>query len=241
MFAREKVFGKDNFGDTNMSKSSDPPTGVAAASGVQWYLKECTLSDGGNQCAAHAMEGSDLVFTETIGGSGGNLVDLGSVKLNTDFTSASVDYKCTYKTEITVSSADFTVQDVTILGTETGTGTLDQGFSLTVGDGTPTTLGGLVDVKATWEVTLSGFSFHFAECNVKHGNTHKVPVIKDGCHSKPLGATAPTSSGNEVTYKYKTFTVENETTKVQTMECSITICSGSAICTRGSSQDCPAT
>merc|ERR1711970_1212298 len=108
MFAREKVFGKDNFGDTKMSKSSDPPTGVSAASGVQWYLKECTLSDGGNQCANHAMDGSDLVFTETIGGSGGNRGDLGSVNINTDFTSASVDYKCTYETDITVTSAEFT-------------------------------------------------------------------------------------------------------------------------------------
>ena len=117
------------------------------------------------------------MFTETIGGAGGNLVDLGSVNINTDYSSASVEYKCTYETDITVTSAEFTVQDVTILGTETGTGTLDAGFSLAVGDGTATILGGLVDVKAEWEVTLSGFSFHFAECNVKHG-THKVPVIK---------------------------------------------------------------
>ena len=58
MFAREKVFGKDNFGDTEMTTSSEP-TGVEPATGVQWYLKECALSDGDGQCGKHEMVGSE--------------------------------------------------------------------------------------------------------------------------------------------------------------------------------------
>ena len=147
---------------------------------------------------------------------------------------ASVDFRCTYDTTIDVTSAEFDVEDVSISGTTSGTGKLDTGFELTVGDGSAIILGQAVTVKAEWSVKLSDVSPHFEECKVHHGDKD-VTVVKQGCIAGAVGLTDLTPTSDTVSYEMKTFTIDGVTGKNQRMECQIKLC---ATTSDGSPKNC---
>jgi len=68
-----------------------------------------------------------------------------------------------------VSTTDFAVEPITIIGEKTNIGSLAGGFTLTVGP-TPIILGDIATVTATWSVQISAVSFHFETCTVTHGS-----------------------------------------------------------------------
>jgi len=98
------------------------------------------------------------------------------ITLSTSPHGVGVTYKCHYLTRISVTAADFTVTPVSIIGTESNTGTLDTGFHLSVTP-TPIILGDIITVTATWDVTIAAISYHFDKCTVSHA-TKGIDIIK---------------------------------------------------------------
>ena len=91
-----------------------------------------------------------------------------------------ITFECGYPMGITLESDPYTVTDVDISGTQSGTGSLDGGFELTVGGGEEhkVMLGGVLEVTATWSITtLTDVSFYFDRCGVVHGSQN-VNVIQ---------------------------------------------------------------
>ena len=89
--------------------------------------------------------------------------------LNTSPFGVGVTYKCWYLTTVSVSTADYNVEPITIIGEKTNTGSLADGFTLTVGP-TPIVLGNIATVTAAWSVQISVVTFHFETCAVIHGS-----------------------------------------------------------------------
>jgi len=94
----------------------------------------------------------------------------GDVTLNTSPFGVGVIFKCWYLTTVSVDTTDYAVEPATIIGEATNTGSLADGFTLTVGP-TPIILGKIATVTATWSVQISVLSFHFETCAVTHGAT----------------------------------------------------------------------
>ena len=105
-------------------------------------------------------------------GTGANL----AAQINTGPNGVTVDYECWYLTTVSVDSADFNVEPITIIGEKSNTGNLADGFAITVGP-SPIILGEVVDVTTTWNVAISVVSFHYESCTVVQG-TISVNIIK---------------------------------------------------------------
>jgi len=73
--------------------------------------------------------------------------------INTSPNGVTVDYECWYLTTVSVDSANFDVEPITIIGEKSNTGNLANGFTLTVGP-SPIILGKVVDVTTTWDVAI---------------------------------------------------------------------------------------
>jgi len=99
-----------------------------------------------------------------------NQISLPGMTLNTSPFGVGVIYKCWYLTTVSVATTDFAVEPITINGEKTGTGSLADSFTLTVGP-TPIILGKIATVTVTWSVQISVLSFHFQTCTVTHGST----------------------------------------------------------------------
>ena len=114
----------------------------------------------------------------------------------------------------------------------------NDGFTLTAGDEISIVLGNDT-IKTTWSVGLSDVSLHYESCSVTHGG-QEVPIVKDGCMASTLGVELVAyASGvtNEVSMKFKTFTVENETAATQLVTCNIKLCASGNCAKTGT---CPA-
>jgi hypothetical protein len=205
-----------------------------------FYWRPCNLGDS---CETHKIDGDDLIFTSSIEQLGNDRtrsittknkqIKLGdALTINTSPFGVDVDFVCTYKTTVTVASDDFTVQDVTIAGSTSSTGTLDQGFTLTVGDGTKIILGQMVTATAKWEVTLSDIAPHFRLCILHHGGK-EVVIIKDGCISATLGMTDLTPASDSVSVSFRTFTIDSaQPTTAQRLQCHIRLCPDGTNCAK---------
>ena len=162
-----------------------------------------------------------------------NEIDLGGgLKVITSPFGVGVDFTCDYMTSVELTSSPFAVQDVSISGTHSSSGTLDGGFTLTAGDESTIILGDDITLKTAWSLNLSDVSPHYESCSVTHG-AKTVAVVKDGCMAATLGAElVANDSGvtNEVSMKYKTFSVEDETATTQTVTCNVKLCTGAANC-----------
>ena len=168
-----------------------------------------------------------------------NVIDLDGVKLITSPLGVGVDFTCNYDTAVNVQSGAFTVEDVSIFGTQSSIGSLDDGFTFTAGDGTPLVLGNDITIKTTWSVVLSDVSPHYESCSVIHGD-QEVPIVKDGCMASTLGGELVANTAgvtNEVSMKYKTFNVENETAATQSVTCNVKLCA-SGYCAKGLAGTC---
>ena len=155
-----------------------------------------------------------------------NVIDLDGVKVVTSPHGVGVAFTCNYDSSVNVQSGPLTVQDVSIGGSHTSSGTLDGGFTLTAGDGT-ILLGDDIIVTAAWTLALSDVYPHYESCLVKHGTSVGVPIVKNGCMASTLGAEVvanPADVTNEVSIKYKTFSVEDESATTQVVTCTVKLC-----------------
>ena len=163
-------------------------------------------------------------------------IDLGNgVKVITSPFGVGVDFQCVYDTAITVSSDAFMVQDISITGTHTSAGTLDTGFNMVVGDGSPIVLGDDLTVTTTWQLELAGVQPHYKNCAVLQGAEAEVQLMKDGCMSETLGVELVANANgitNSVSMKYKTFLIKDEPTTTQTLLCNVMLCKGTVNCAR---------
>merc|ERR1719500_225524 len=103
----------------------------------------------------------------------------------------SVTFSCSYQTNVTVDSASFEVQDVSIHGDTMGTGDLKSGFSLTFSNAATSgkfILGGLQAVHVTWSVRLTGVSFFLDSCKLMD-EAHSFDLVKGACYSDTLKST----------------------------------------------------
>jgi len=114
-----------------------------------------------------------LIYTGSIF----NSISLGTGEMiNTGASGVTVDYTCWYLTTVSVDTADFNVEPITIIGEKSNTGNLANGFTMTVGP-SPIILGAIADVTTTWDVAISVLSFHYQSCTVLQG-TISVDIIK---------------------------------------------------------------
>ena len=154
--------------------------------------------------------------------------------VNTAPLGASVEFTCTYDSKVAVSSTPFTVQDVSITGTHSSTGSLDLGFTMLAGDGSAIILGDDIVVKTSWALDLSDITPHYANCQITQGKK-SVSIVKNGCMASALGAESVANAGgvtDSVSLKYKTFVIENEVATTQKVSCDIKLCAGTTNCAK---------
>ena len=156
--------------------------------------------------------------------------------VNTSPLGASVDFTCTYDAKVAVSSSPFTVQDVSISGTHSASGTLDLGFTMLAGDGSAIILGDDIVVKTSWALDLLDITPHYENCHILQG-TKSVSIVKNGCMASALGAESVANAvgvTDSVSMKYKTFLIEDEDATKQKVSCDIKLCAGTTNCARAS-------
>ena len=68
---------------------------------------------------------------------------------------------------------------------QSGTGKLDDGFSLIFGSEGSIPIGTFLDVSVQWDLTFTDISIHFDHCQMEQGDS-AVSIIKDGCYSEAL-------------------------------------------------------
>ena len=169
-----------------------------------------------------------------------NTVNLGEVTVSTSSSSINVIFQCVYPDSITVTSDKFAVTSAAVSGTHTGSGSLTDGFSLIVGDGSNADieLGQMLDVAVTWDLTLSDVNFYLRTCYLAQGES-TVNVIKDGCLSKTLKVSYTSQVQNNVSFEMVTFSIDGENSNDQFIGCSIKLCMQN--CDKPTSDDqCPA-
>ena len=71
---------------------------------------------------------------------------------------------------------------------QSGTGKLDDGFSLIFGSDGSIPIGTFLDVSVQWDLTFTDISVHFDHCQMEQGDS-TVSIIKDGCYSEALQGT----------------------------------------------------
>ena len=164
-----------------------------------------------------------------------NIIDLGNgLMIITSPFGVGVDFTCDYDSKVAVSSSPFTVQDVSISGAHSASGTLDLGFTMLAGDGSAIILGDDIVVKTSWALDLSDISPHYENCEVTQG-TKYVSIVKDGCMASTLGAASVANAAgvtDSVSMKYKTFTIEDEVATTQEVTCDVKLCAGTTNCAK---------
>jgi len=222
------------FGEQNILSVA----GLAAAAETDHYYKTCALGDA--SCLTPVLNGDTLTFTakmQQVGNSrtrsvADTIIDLGGgLNVVTSPFGVGVDFTCSYDTTVTLTSEEFDVQDVSVEGTHTSSGTLDGGFTLTAGTGEAIVLGEIINVAAAWSLAIDNIEPYFKSCIVTHGDK-TVSVIKDGCHATVLGATAPASTETSVAFDFRTFVIEGETATGQTVACDVQLCAAETNCAK---------
>merc|ERR1712157_693170 len=145
--------------------------------------------------------------------------------------SSKVTFTCEYPTVVNVASQNMTVNGATAVGTTSATGSLADGFSLSL----------WTDAARTDAVTATTISFVVDECSVESGGD-SVSFIKDGCYSDTLGAsfmTATNSTDNN--FSFNSFTL-GDAQNIQmnaTVACTVVMCETSSCSKPASNADCP--
>jgi len=226
--------------------------------GTLGWVKSCDLdSDDCNM--SHKVAGNDLIFTVQFslkGKSRGRsdvedkIIDLGDVQVNTAPFGIGVSFECTYGMTVDLTSNEYSVQEVTVSGTKTGDGSLQDGFTMTLNDdsGDALVLGSRLNVEVNWSLTLSDIDYYFQGCSVRHAsNTDEVPtkvaVVKSGCYSEALHATRDTcSDDNGICMSFQTFTIEAEAGTDQIIGCTVQLCNSATAdgCDGKTAPTCPA-
>jgi hypothetical protein len=169
---------------------------------------------------------------------------MGSVSLGNSSTvdvylapvSSAVTFTCEYETTVQVASQNLTVNGATAIGATSATGSLVEGFDLTLWTDQNMTdavtddnlfIGAKVYGSLDWSVTTAvNLTFAIDECTVKSDNK-EVAFIKDGCYSNTLGADKKADSGNtEKNFAFNSFTL-GDAQNIQmnaTVACTVVVC-----------------
>lgn len=165
--------------------------------------------------------------------------------------SSKVTFTCEYPTVVNVASQNMTVNGATAVGTTSATGSLADGFSLSLWTDAARTdavtdtnlfIGAKIYGNVDWAVeTATTISFVVDECSVESGGD-SVSFIKDGCYSSTLGAsfmTATNSTDNN--FSFNSFTL-GDAQNIQmnaTVACTVVMCETSSCSKPASNADCP--
>jgi len=150
--------------------------------------------------------------------------------------SSAVTFTCEYDTTVQVASQNLTVNGATAIGATSATGSLVDGFQLSLWTDQNMTdavtddnlfIGAKVYGSLDWSVTTAAnLTFTIDECTVE-SNNQEVAFIKDGCYSNTLGADKVASSGNvEKNFAFNSFTLGNAQ-NIQmnaTVACTVVVC-----------------
>jgi len=154
-------------------------------------------------------------------------LDLDGIGIKTSpFVVDGIDFQCTYGTQLSLESAPFEIEAVSVSGSTMGVGTLKEGFSLSLSapDTTSVILGSDLEIAVEWTVTtLTNIDFNFEDCTVNQGAT-AVKIVKDKCYSDALRVRPRADANNSKGVIFKTFGIENESQKEQTVTCTIVLC-----------------
>jgi len=139
-------------------------------------------------------------------------------------TGSDISFQCDYSTKIDVSSGNYTVEDVSIKGTEISTGKLDAGFEMNLGS-EKINLGSDQTVIITWAIkTLTNIKFFLESCHVVQDEV-EIDIIKNACLSSIfIKDDSFKASTTEIEFAYRTFKITGKTSNRQKMRCHITIC-----------------
>ena len=135
-------------------------------------------------------------------------------------------FVCSYPMEVQVASEAYEVNDVTISGQHTSTGSLTDGFSMLLNKGnkSPVLLGKVLTVEVNWTVSLLGVTFYPKKCTIQHGGVD-VDLISGGCLSNALQVTKIGQyDTTKYIFEYKTFQVDGAVGNEQQMNCVVKLC-----------------
>lgn len=187
----------------------------------------CRL-DKSTQCGtSYSIENNKLVFeTEISIGDASALDDvtqLGDIEIETVSDKKSVIFKCSYDMELTVNSASYSVETVTIDGAEDGQGELTEGFTLNLSNpyGEKFILGDTMTVEALWKLSFDDVFFYFDQCQVEQADV-EVALIENTCYSNAIGVDIVDSAK----FNFRSFAIKGTTGNAQRMVCTIVICKG---------------
>jgi len=149
--------------------------------------------------------------------------------------SSAVTFTCEYDTTVEVASQNLTVNGATAIGATSATGSLVDGFALSLWTDQNMTdavtddnlfIGAKVYGSLDWSVTAANLTFTVDECTVE-SDGKEVAFIKDGCFSNTLGAEPKASSGNvEKNFAFNSFTL-GDAQNIQmnaTVACTVVVC-----------------
>jgi len=168
-----------------------------------------------------------------------NMIDLGGLTVSTGSDNTHISFQCVYPVSVSVTSDPFSVNSAAVSGVQSGSGSLADGFSLILGDGSNTDvrLGQMMDVSVTWDLSLSDVSFYLPNCYLQHGES-TVHFIKDGCLSKTLQVSHISQMQNSQSFEMVTFSIDGEESNEQFIGCFIKLCMQN--CDKPTSDDqCP--
>ena len=169
------------------------------------------------------------------------LIDLGSKSVVTTPLGASIVFTCTYDDMVEVASADYTVVGASVVDTLTGTGSLSEGFAMSLnnGEGADFLLGANIQVAITWALTttLSTLTFRLEQCTVQHGAS-VITLVKDHCYAARLDVVPDAFDQG---FAYPVFKGVGETNENQKITCSVRICPTNQCNMPRSNSECPKT
>ena len=150
---------------------------------------------------------------------------------------ATVTYQCLYRSEVKLSSDEFTVVSTEVSDKQTNFGSLDQGFEInlfkdedmkTSATDTNIFIGEPVYVSVDWNVkTLENLAaFYVEECDLKFGSD-SLKLVEQNCYASNLGAKIISEKvvSSSAKWQFKSLIVgRGNKTMDLTLVCSIKVC-----------------
>ena len=177
-----------------------------------------------------------LSFKLKMRKNGVNKVNLGDITVSLGEAEIELEFVCLYDMDVTIASKEYSIENAAISGTTTGSGSLTDGFSLTITSDTRFALGTMLDVAASWELSFPDVSFSFEECNVEQDGK-SVTIIKDFCLAEVFDVDVITTSDNDISFNYRLFSIDETSSAEQVVVCKLNICLEN--CPTPTDEDCP--
>ena len=169
-----------------------------------------------------------------------NRISLGLVTLITSPFTVGVNFQCSYDMEVSLTSNEFTVEDVSMTGTHSNTGQLDAGFIMNLSSNS-VILGSIMHVTTTWalQAQFDDLHFYLEQCTILQGG-EEVDIIKGSCLSEVLN-TGFAPSPSSIKFCYQTFSIQGvRADKGQMLQCFIQLCMDGHDCKKATVQSqCP--